>query len=235
MATNPNPIQTQTQAPVQNSSDDSTQTQAAQTTPDTGNDSSVADESASAEGGVNLHKSFARLNESIAELYQDLGVKPSFVVPYISEQDTSEHVAIVGQVAQKTGGLTKNLLVSFHEKDKGGWGTGDGATIGYNADKLRETIIPKKFDDAIKAITVARRFLNQIENLLGDDPAVTKAKSQLNLVGKYEAQGMTALDLGIALQQIVHEPLKAVARAHSGAKDGGHSPKLRAPRGGAKK
>jgi hypothetical protein len=42
---------------------------------------------------------------------------------------------------------------------------------------------------------------------------------------------MNLLDFGVMMTQIMYRPNQAVARAHSGTKDGGHAPHLRAPGG----
>lgn len=179
---------------------------------------------------VNLKKSFARVQESLATLADGLGVKRSFTVPFFDGQPTSEHVASVGQAAQQNGGLTKNLLTSGHRSSGRGWGSGDGETAGHPVAKLKETIIPRDWEDAKVAIAAAQHYLNQIESLLGKtDQSVVTAQSQLNLVKPTNAAGMTVFDFIVLVQQVLFTPTQSVARAHSGTKDGGHAPNLRAP------
>lgn len=227
--------QSQQNAPQADSAQpDSTQQDSAQSSPDSPdqNAASEQDENA-ADGSVNLHRAFSRLQESLTKLFDEAGVKRSFKVSYLDGQSTADHVAAVGKVAMQAGGLTKNLITSAHHAGGKGWGTGDGATIGHNSESLRSTIVLKNDKNAIAAIKAAKSLVNKIGDLIGDDePAIKIAKSQLALVGQQDAQGMTLLDVGVALQNIVHAPLQAIARAHSGTKPGGHSVQLRAPRGG---
>ena len=73
--------------------------------------------------------------------------------------------------------------------------------------------------------------MNKISALVGDsDTSVKLAKSQLALIGQHNGSGMSVADLMIALINLVGPPINSVARAHSGTKEGGHSPQLRAPK-----
>ena len=180
--------------------------------------------------GVNLQKSYSTLNEKLIKLFDESGVRRSFTVPYVDGQDMNVHVESVGQAATQSGGLTNNLIMTAHHSGGKGWGSGEGHTVGHPADKLRNTVIPKDDEHAKAAIDAAQTHLNNVAKLIGDDdPAVKTAKSQLDLVKKTEGAGMTLLDFGVMLQQLTYAPNQAVARAHSGAKEGGHSPQLRAP------
>jgi hypothetical protein len=180
---------------------------------------------------VNLHKAYALLNERIAEVFDASGIKRSFTVPYVDGQSTDEHVQAVGQAASQSGGLTGNLLTTAHHSKGKGWGTGDGHTVGHPVDKLRVAHIAKDFPPAIAALSAARSLLDKIGSLVGnEDKAVKTAKNQLQFISKTNGSDMTVLDFGVALQQIVAPPIQSVARAHSGAKSGGHAPQLRGPR-----
>jgi len=179
---------------------------------------------------VNPKKSYSALNEKIAKLYDESGVRRSFTVPYVEGQPMADHVAAVGQAAQQNGGLTANLVTSAHHSDGKGWGSGDGHTVGHPAEKLRQTIIPKDDERAKAAIDAAQKHINGLKFLLGDDePTVQTAQGQLNLVKPTSGAGMNLFDLGVLLINIMHTPTQAVARAHSGTKPGGHSPNRRAP------
>jgi hypothetical protein len=181
---------------------------------------------------VNLQKSYSALNEKLAKAFDESGVRRSFTVPYIDGQGMDEHIASVGQAAMNSGGLTNNLLTTAHHSGGKGWGSGEGHTIGHPSEGLRSTIIPKNDEHVKAAIDAASKHLSNIEELLGkDDSSVKTAKSQLDLVKKTDAEGMNMLDFGVLLTQVMYKPMQAVARLHSGTKDGGHSPQLRAPGG----
>ena len=188
-------------------------------------DSNRPDEDAVA-GSVNLHRAFSRLNEAIAALFDGLGVKRSATIPHIEGQPMADHLADVSQVLQQTGGMTSNLVTSTHSKH----GPNGGVTVAHPAQKLRETIIPNDDPKAIKAIDACKSFVSKVESLIGETPEVKLAKSQLARVGKHHGSGMSAADLGVALLNIPTQVIQAVARAHSGTKDGGHGPQLRAPK-----
>lgn len=179
---------------------------------------------------INLQKSYSSLNEKLAKLFDESGVRRSFTIPYVDGQQMDEHINTVGKVAAQSGGLTSNLLTTMHHSDGKGWGSGDGHTVAHPADKLRNTIIPKDDENAKSVIAAAQKHLNNIGKLVGDNnPAVATANSQLGLVKKTEGAGMNLLDFGVMMTQIMSAPTQAVAKMHSGTKDGGHSPQLRAP------
>jgi hypothetical protein len=181
-------------------------------------------------GKVNLKKSFARVQESLAALADNLGVTRSFTCPFVDGQPTAEHVKSVGQIAATVGGLTGNLLTSGHRSGGRGFGSGDGQTIGHPVQKLKETIIPKNDESAKAAISAAQRYLSQVGSLLGEkDQSVQVAQSQLDLVKPTNAAGMTAFDFIVLVQQVLFTPTQAISRAHSGTKPGGHAPQFRAP------
>lgn len=183
-----------------------------------------------AAGKVNLQKSFALLNEHLQKQLDASSVKRNFTVPYIDGQPTTDHIKAVGQAAAQTGGLTSNFLTTAHHSSGRGWGTGDGHTVGYPGDKLRTTIIPKNDESAKETIAAAQSHINNFKKLLGDDnPLVMTAQHQLDLVKSTDGAGMNLLDFGVLISQIMHAPTQAIARAHSGTKQGGHAPQLRAP------
>jgi hypothetical protein len=210
--------QDSTQAAPAAQPDDSTQT-----------DSNLPEEDAGAP--VKIHRAFSKMNSAIRELFDGGAVRRSFSVPYVDGGAMHDHIAAVGAAASQTGGFTNNLLFTYHHPTGKGWGSGDGETIGYPATKLKDTLIPKDDVNAIKAIAATKSLVNQIASLIGDDDkSIQVSKSQLSLVSKHGAEGMTLLDLGVALQNIVVAPLKALARAHSEHKHGGIHPKLTAPK-----
>lgn len=179
---------------------------------------------------INLQKSYSALNEKLAKQFDGAGVRRSFTVPYVEGQGMHEHIESVGQAAAQSGGLTANLLTTAHHSDGKGWGSGDGHTVGHPSEKLRITVVPKNDENAKATIAAAQTHLNNIAKLIGDDdPAVKTANGQLALVKKTDGAGMNLLDFGVMMTQIMYAPTQAVARAHSGTKDDGHAPHLRAP------
>jgi len=182
---------------------------------------------------VALSKLYSALNEKLAKLFDESGVRRSFTVPYIEGQATAEHIKAVGTAATQNGGAYNNLITSAHHSGGKGWGSGDGHTVAHPADKLRTTLIPKGDENAKAAIDAAQKYLDGCAKLLGDDdPTILTANSQLKLVKKSDAAGMTLFDFGVFLIQITSPPTQAIGRAHSGTKPGGHSPQLRAPNPG---
>jgi hypothetical protein len=181
-------------------------------------------------GKINLKKSFAKVQESLAALADGLGVKRAFAVPFVSGESAADHIKSVGNAAATAGGLGHVLLTSGHKSGGKGYGSGDGETVGHHAQKLRETLIPKDWPEAQAAISAAQRFISQVGSLLGEkDQSVQVAQSQLDLVKKTSGAGMSAFDFFVLIQQCLFAPTQAIARAHSGTKPGGHSPALRAP------
>lgn len=179
---------------------------------------------------INVQKTFSGVNESLTKLFDESGVKRTFTVPYIDGQGMDEHINAVGQAANETGGLTNNLITTQHHSSGKGWGSGDGHTVGFLADHLRNTIIPADDENAKTAIEAAQRHINEIAKGLGDDaPEIKVANGQLALLKKHDAAGMNLMDFGVMIQQMLHAPNQAIARAHSGKKDGGHAPHLRPP------
>lgn len=170
------------------------------------------------------------MNEKIVKVLDESGLKRSFTVPYVDGQGMDEHIQAVGQAAGTSGGLTNNLLMTAHHSGGKGWGSKDGHTVGYNADKLRSTIIPKDDENAKAAIEATQKHLNNLEKLLGKDNATVKtANGQLALVKKTEGAGMNLLDFSVLLTQVVFRPNQEVAREHQGTKSGGHHAKLMPP------
>ena len=179
---------------------------------------------------VNLHKDYSRLNEALITLFDGSGVKRTATVPYIDQQEMSDHIAAVDAALKQSGGLTANVVSTAHHSKGKGWGSSEGHTVGHPSQKLRDTIIPKDDEKAKDAIDAAQKLLNDVKKLLGDkEPAVLTAQGLLDLVKPTSGQGMNLLDFGALLQHLVNKPILAVARAHSGTKEGGHAPHLRAP------
>ena len=179
---------------------------------------------------INLQKSFSKVNESLVKLFDQSGVRRSFTVPYLDGQSMADHVNAVGQAAGQAGGLGSSLVLTAHHSEGKGYGSADGHTVGHGADALRGTIIPKDDENAKAAIEAAQAHVNNIGKLIGDsDPVIRTANSQLGLVKKSDAAGMNLFDFGVLITQALAQPNQAIARAHSGTKNGGHSVKLRAP------
>ncbi len=182
---------------------------------------------------VNIKKDYSRLNELLAKLYDESGVRRSFTVPYVEGRAMADHINAVGSAAAQNGGLTGNILTSAHHAEGKGYGSGDGQTVGHPAEKLRQTIIPKDDENAKAVIDAAQKCVNDFKFLLGDkDPDATTAQGHLNLVKKTAGAGMNLFDFGVLMIQMMFKPTQAVARAHSGTKSGGHAAHLRAPEAG---
>jgi|SRR5579872_5144667 len=215
MSSTPNPLQTQQAEPE-------VQTQQP-TAPNVV--STLSDETALA-GSVNLHRAFSKLNEALMKLADESGVVRTATIPHISGQSMAEHLEIVGQTLAQAGGLTANVLTATHSVH----GPDGGVTVAHPAEKLRQTIVTKDNKNAKAAIDACKSFISKAEFLLGETRETKIAKSQLSLVGKSDGAGMTVADLMLSLINIPVPVIQAVARAHSGTKDGGHAPHLRAPR-----
>jgi hypothetical protein len=177
---------------------------------------------------IKLQQALSKLQESLTKLADGLGVRRSATVNYIHGESMDSHTAAVGQALDQAGGLAANLLTSHHHAGGRGWGSGDGSTQAYPAQKLQTTIIPNNNEDAKAAISACRSFVNKVESLIGEDQSVTVAKSQIKLIGKHDGSGMTLQDLMMALTHIVGPPIQAVARAYSGVHQDKHAPHLRA-------
>ena len=160
------------------------------------------------------------------------GVKRSATIPYVHGGSTDSHIEAVGQALQQVGGVTSNVLTSSHHAGGRGFGSGDGETTAHPADKLKETIIPANSPLAKAALSAETNLINKIAGLIGDDKAVTVAKSQIKLVGKSDGAGMTLLDFVTALQGIPGPVIQTIAQRHSVAHPDGPSPRLRAPHKG---
>jgi hemin uptake protein HemP len=179
---------------------------------------------------VDLQKSYSKLNESIVKLFDESGVRRSLNVPYVDGENMDAHIAAVGTAAGDAGGIPSNLLISRHHSDGKGWGSGDGATTGFPADRLRTTLIPKDDENAKASISAAQKHINNMASLLGkDNPVIQTSQGQLNLVKKTDAQGMNLLDLGTLLTQIMYRPTQLLAKTHAATKSGGAAPQGQAP------
>jgi hypothetical protein len=190
------------------------------------NDSSMPDDDAgnTVKGSTNLARAFSKLNAALVKLLDEAGVKRSATIPHVESEGPGEHFQNIGQILAQIGGLTANLLVASHSKHS----ADGGSTVAYPAQKLRETIIPTGDENAKAAIQSCKTLISKIASLIPDAPEIKKAQSQLALVSKNSGSGMTLENFTVALLQIAAGPIKAVARAHSGTKPGGHSPQLRA-------
>jgi hypothetical protein len=209
---------------------DSTQ-QAAPGQPDasTQDDSNLPEDDAAPEGEINLHRSFAKLQEALTTLADASGVKRAVTVPFQHGGETHAHIQEISDALKSHGGMLANVLTSFHKSGGRGFGSGDGSTQAWPAEKLRQTIIVKDDPNAIKAISAARSLVNLVAKLVGsDDKSVQVAKSQLSIIGKMNGSGMHVADLITALNSLVNLPLQTVARSFSTARHGEHHAALRA-------
>jgi hypothetical protein len=184
---------------------------------------------------ISLQKDYSALNERLAKLFDESGVKRSFTIPYIEGQPMADHISAVGQVAAQSGGMTNNLITSAHHSTGKGYGSGDGHTVAHPAEKLRTTVIPAKDENAKACIDACQKYLDDIGHLIGeDDPTVVTANSQLKLVKKHNGQAMSLYDFGVFLIQLTHPPTQAVAQRHNDTKKGGAGhPTLKAPEAGS--
>lgn len=179
---------------------------------------------------VNLQKSYAAVNTTLAKLFDESGVRRSFTIPYVEGHAMADHINAVSQVAAQQGGFTQNFITSGHHATGKGYGSADGETTGHPSEKLRQTTIPKDDPNAKAAIAAAQKIITQMRFLLGDDEqTVQTAQGQLNLVKPTDAAGMSLFDFGVLIINMLHKPIQAVARAHSGTKPGGHAVHLRGP------
>ena len=180
-----------------------------------------ASDKAIAAAPVKIAKGYSDLNEKITELFDGLGVHRSATIPHIEGQEPAEHIAAVGKILSTVGGMTANLLSASHTA----YGKNGGATCAFPVQKLQETIIPAKSELAKDAIDACKSFVNGCARLIGDkDPLVQVAKNQLQIISRFDGQGMTAFDLGVGLINIPTLLIQRVAKLHSGTKDGGHHP-----------
>jgi hypothetical protein len=216
--------QSQDQSQQTASQDDSTQDSSSQS------DSGSSDDNANVPAGI--HRAFSALNEKIIAMLDANGCKRSFTVPY-AETPMAKHIQDVGTVAAQSGGLGNNLLVTAHHSNGKGFGSSDGHTVGYNADKLREIILPasgESAESAKAAIEACKSLITKISKLIGEYiPEVKMAKSQLALVGRANGRGMTLMDLAVVLLQIPGPALQALARQYAETHDGGAIGQLRGP------
>lgn len=210
------PAQAQAPAPQPQSDDQTASTQ----------DSDASLPTDGSKESINLHRAFSRLQERITKLADGVGVRRSLTMPHVKNQDMGDHIQAIGQALAERGGLTANLLSVSHSK----YGEDGGVTVAHPADKLRSTIIPKDSAPAKAAISAAKSFVSDAEKLIGNDKTIQIAKSQLALIGKHDGEGMTAVDLMIALQNIPYPVIQSIARGHNGTKEGGHSAKRRPPK-----
>ena len=196
---------------------------APQTDNDAGND---AESDEAVAGSVNLLKLYSRLNASITELFDSLGVKRSATFPHQVGQSLADHITDVGSQLMKYGGITKNLVLATHTRhDPKG-----GATVAFPSEQARMTIIPKNFEPAQKAVAICKTLVNKIADLVPGEPAAEQAKSQIKLIGQRDLAGMTAFDAGAALVAICHPLFQLLARRHQYVKHGEHHPTLTGPR-----
>jgi hypothetical protein len=138
-----------------------------------------------------------------------------------------EHIQDVGTAMRKEGhSVTSSLILATHTRhDPKG-----GSTVAFPSDRLRQTIIPKKFEPAIHALAACKTLVNKSAALIPDEPAAKQAKSQIGLIGQNEMSGMTAFDAGAALIAIINPLFQTLARRNSSRRHGGHNPNLTAPR-----
>jgi len=191
-------------------------------TQDAGSGATLSDEPAAQT--VNLCKAYSKLQEALTKLADGSGVRRTVTIPYVDGEPMQSHIQAVSQAIIPAGGLTANLLTSYHHAGGKGWGSGDGSTQAWNAEKLRQTIIPKKSELAKDAVDATRSFISKLEFLLGKDESTIKtAKAQLQIVGSQDLAGMNVADAMAALINLVHQPLQKVAQRHQLAQHGGEA------------
>lgn len=179
---------------------------------------------------VRIQALYSKLNESLVSLFDHSGAARVFSLPYLNGQDAADHITAVGQAAQPAGGLTKVLVSTSHRSGGKGWGSPDGSTVGHASSDLVKTIIPKDSAEAIAALSAAKSLLSGIEHLVGSDNKVVKtAQAQLALVAKNNGTGMTLMDFGTALQQLVSGPIQQVAQRVQATKKAGPHPRGTVP------
>jgi hypothetical protein len=192
---------------------------------DTGASTEAEDEAIA--GKVNLMKLYSKMNVAVTDLFDSLGVRRSLTLPHQNGQDMASHITDVGQAIQAVGGITANMITATHTKhDPKG-----GATVAHPSEQLRQTIIPKNFLLAQKAVDACRTLVNKIASLVPDEtPEVLRAKSVVALLDRHDMAGMSAFDAGVTLIAVTHPLFKLLARQHSFVKHGptGH-PRLTAP------
>jgi hypothetical protein len=186
-----------------------------QTAPDQDNDAQASDEETVASEGVNLHRAFSRLQEAVTSLLDNLGIKRSGTIKHIDDETMAAHLQAVHQALQPVGGVTKNMLTVGHTIH------GSGETVAHPSEKLRQVIVPAKYEPAVRAIAACRAFVSKAESLIGETPEVKVAKSQLALIGRQGGSGMTAFDLAGALLSVPSPVIKVLAKKHSAHKHGG--------------
>ncbi len=164
---------------------------------------------------VNLKAAYSRMNESLIKLADGLGVPRTATVPHLDAENMGDHIAAVGDALRPVGGVTKNLLNVGHTQH------GSGETVAHAAEQARTTLIPKDDENAKAAIRAAKSLVNKVSFLIGEDPTVKVAKSQLAIVGKSDGEGMTVESLMIALHQIVAPVIQSAARQHNDTKPTG--------------
>lgn len=168
---------------------------------------------------INLHASVAKVNQSLTELNDALGVRRAFTAPFVEGQGMDEHIKTVGAAADLHGGITKVLLSSYHHEKGKGFGSGEGETVGHPVEKLNSTLIPKDFAPAIKAIGAVRTLITKAASIVGDkDPAITKGRSQLGLLNAANGAQMNLMDFNSMMQFLVLPVIQSVARAHHAVK-----------------
>lgn len=160
------------------------------------------DDDESENAPVKIHVAFSKLQESLIKLLDGLGISRVFTLPYIHGAPMADHIKAVGKMMTQSGGMGANLMFSAHHSGGRGYGSGDGHTVAYTAQKLHETFIPAKNEDAKAALSAAKNLISQIKKLIGETPAVQTAESQLDILGKYDGRGLTALDFGVALSNL---------------------------------
>jgi hypothetical protein len=168
---------------------------------------------------INLHTSVAQVNENLVRLNDSLGVRRAFSTPFVDGEAMGDHIKSVSAAANQHGGITKVLLSSYHHEGKRGWNSSDGETVGHPVDKLQNTIIPKDFAPAIKAIGAVRTLVTKAASIVGDkEPSVTKSRSQLKLLSAANGAGMNLFDFNALVQFLVFPVIQAVSRAHHAVK-----------------
>jgi hypothetical protein len=180
---------------------------------------------------INLRKANSKLNEQLAHLADNL-VGRGVTIPYVKGHQTADHVNAIQKVLAPSGGLGRNVILTYHREEGRGFNSEDGETVAYSTHKMRNAIIPTGNKDAKAAIEACNALVSNCASAVGSkDPAIVKARGQLALVEKNAGIGMTVFNLVTLLINCSTISIQAVARAHSNLHPDGPHVKARVPHG----
>lgn len=179
---------------------------------------------------VQISRDVSRVQEKLTALIDSAGVKRSIHVPYLNEP-AENHIRGVANAAKEVGGLSQNILSTFHHGSGDGFGSSHGLTAGWRSDDLKSAIVPKDSDAAKAVCTAANRLVSQAASLIGEkNPAIAQAKSMLQVICKNNLSGMSLFDAAISMTNISHSVVQSLAREYSNSHPDGPAIHLRAPK-----